>query len=389
MPRLKRASSEGPQKTHYHFEYGESSAYTNGTAEASLAPGFEDQPASAAIAGLQPGTTYHFRVVAENELSQKAEGPDQTFTTLPPVSIESESVTNVSDERKALGRAEPARPTDRIPLRIRHEHLRKERAGPRRRSRRRLRRARSSAWRSKAFNRRAHYHYRVVAHNSLGTSEGARADRTFATQGAEAPVPARRAASGKWSPRRRSTGYRLKRSANRAAVIEAASDGSGLTYIALGAGRRTPGGQPQLDSTQQLLASDVRNRGHGATQDIATPHQGPAGVEAGNFSEYRLFSSDLSRAAVEPLGATRLARRGPGEHRTDGIPPRSRWQVHTARERGNVPAGTKFGGEELKPEEFQNGLNFVTGTPSLSHALLTSPTSLVQAFATGGNRERL
>ncbi len=35
------------------------------------------------LAGLQPGTTYHYRVLATNALGQTA-GVDQTFTTLPP-----------------------------------------------------------------------------------------------------------------------------------------------------------------------------------------------------------------------------------------------------------------------------------------------------------------
>ena len=37
-------------------------------------------PASAAISGLTPQTTYHFRIVATNAIGTTA-GPDQTFTT--------------------------------------------------------------------------------------------------------------------------------------------------------------------------------------------------------------------------------------------------------------------------------------------------------------------
>jgi hypothetical protein len=71
------------------FEYGLDETYG---ATAAAAPdsvsGNDDQVASAAISGLRPETTYHFRVVAECP-GGVIRGPDATFTTgpggLPPV----------------------------------------------------------------------------------------------------------------------------------------------------------------------------------------------------------------------------------------------------------------------------------------------------------------
>jgi streptogramin lyase len=68
--------------TGYHFEYGESEAYGHSTPAGEIAAteGFVD--VSAAIFGLTPDTTYHFRIVASNSLGAFT-GPDQTLTTSP------------------------------------------------------------------------------------------------------------------------------------------------------------------------------------------------------------------------------------------------------------------------------------------------------------------
>jgi hypothetical protein len=70
--------------THYHFEFGETTAYGENLPEpdADIGSGSSSVAVSQEVTGLQPNKTYHYRVVAEN-----AEGPgdstDQTFTTPP------------------------------------------------------------------------------------------------------------------------------------------------------------------------------------------------------------------------------------------------------------------------------------------------------------------
>jgi predicted lipoprotein with Yx(FWY)xxD motif len=67
--------------THYHFEYGMTTAYGTNVpvpdADAGTSPVV---PVSQTVTGLAPSTTYHFRIVAENS---KGPGmsPDATFTT--------------------------------------------------------------------------------------------------------------------------------------------------------------------------------------------------------------------------------------------------------------------------------------------------------------------
>lgn len=72
--------------TTYHFEYGTTMAYGQSTPESSsIGESDTGQQALAQIQGLQPATTYHYRVVANNSQSQSGgtPGEDQTFTTQP------------------------------------------------------------------------------------------------------------------------------------------------------------------------------------------------------------------------------------------------------------------------------------------------------------------
>ncbi len=69
--------------TTYRFEYGPTGAYGSSTPfpEGSVGEGLESHAVWAAASSLAPGSTYHYRVVATNELGT-VYGPDQTFTTL-------------------------------------------------------------------------------------------------------------------------------------------------------------------------------------------------------------------------------------------------------------------------------------------------------------------
>ncbi len=73
----------GGIQTVYRFEYGTTTEYGSSTPfpEGSVGEGVKSHAVWAAASGLAPGTTYHYRVVASNELGT-VYGPDQTFTTL-------------------------------------------------------------------------------------------------------------------------------------------------------------------------------------------------------------------------------------------------------------------------------------------------------------------
>ena len=71
--------------TSYRFEYGTTTAYGQSTPfpEGSVGEGVVSRTVWAAATGLTPGTTYHYRVVASNELGTVV-GADQTFTAKTP-----------------------------------------------------------------------------------------------------------------------------------------------------------------------------------------------------------------------------------------------------------------------------------------------------------------
>ena len=81
--KLGALADPGGAPTTYRFEYGTTSAYGQSVPfpEGSGGEGLSARTIWAAVSGLAPGTTYHYRVVVRNELGT-AVGSDQTFTTL-------------------------------------------------------------------------------------------------------------------------------------------------------------------------------------------------------------------------------------------------------------------------------------------------------------------
>jgi hypothetical protein len=83
--------------TRYHFEYGPSGCDLGGCKsvplpDADAGSGGIFRPVSVSLAGLSPGATYHFRLVASNHCNELepeeeciVEGPDSTFTTFRPI----------------------------------------------------------------------------------------------------------------------------------------------------------------------------------------------------------------------------------------------------------------------------------------------------------------
>jgi hypothetical protein len=69
--------------TSYRFELGVDTGYGTPTATGSLASADRMVPVSTQVSGLQPGTTYHYRLVASNTHGTTY-GLDRAFTTAPP-----------------------------------------------------------------------------------------------------------------------------------------------------------------------------------------------------------------------------------------------------------------------------------------------------------------
>lgn len=89
--------------TTYHFEYGLTDSYGSVTADAVVDPGDVAVPVSTGVGGLEPVTEYHFRVVADNGAGGPQAGPDQTFTTLPPLAaVTADPITGVTQTSAVL-----------------------------------------------------------------------------------------------------------------------------------------------------------------------------------------------------------------------------------------------------------------------------------------------
>ena len=348
------------------------------TSRAGAGP-FTDRPVSAPITGLQPRTTYHYRVVAESPLGT-LEGPDQEFTTLPPVSIISTSASGVSataatletelnphgllttyrfeygtttayDTQAPVPDASAGSGTAAVPRSIQIQGL-----------------APSTT-----------YHYRVVATNTLGTVEGP--DRTFTTQAAAASLlPDGRVWELVSPPDKHGTP--LESISAEGGVIQAAADGSGIAYFAKGPIDSEPAGNGSGYFDSQFLSR--RGPAGWSTQDL-TPPQNVHGVQPGNPSTYKFFSTDLSDAAVEPLGSAPLSPQT--KERTPYLRTSS-GQYLPLVNAANVPPGTEFGGTEASPESFVGGVQFVAATPDLAHILLQSPRPLTEDAAPAGEPQQ-
>ncbi len=378
-------NAEGPAATSYHFDYGPTEAYGSSTTPVELtgAP-FEDQPAQGTLEDLSPATVYHFRVVVTKG-TQTAFGPDEKFTSAPAVSVEDESVSQVSS---SSARLETVLNAHGLSSRFHFQYGTTTAYGlsapePEGDA------GSSSSGASlsvtvEGLAAGSTYHYRVIAHNALGEVTGS--DRTFTTQGV---VPAG-LADGR--------GFELVSPANKhgvllepiggfvgeGALIQAAGDGGAITYVSLGpVSDETPGSRTIVNS--QLLST--RTGSSWATSDITTPHEEVAGVIPGQLSEYLSFSSDLSVGLVEPFGATPLTPALMGEH-GERTPYRRETNgaftpLVTA---SNTPPGVRFAGEETQPAVFINGVSALAATPDGRRIVLRSPQPLTKDFATDGKQ---
>jgi hypothetical protein len=356
------------------FEYGETEAYGQvapcaGPDAAEIGNGTEPVAVHADVSSLHTGAVYHFRLIARNENGTNIEGGDQTFLT--GATIDSTSASQVTATSATL---ETELNPHGLPTTYHFEYdtapyaegepphgtpvpFPDAGAGS----------GTLDVFRSaqiQGLQPLTTYHYRVVATNSLGTSEGP--DRSFTTQGAAASLlPDGRQWEMVSPPNKH--GAPLEPLTEEGGVIQAAADGSGLTYVALGPlgpeseGVRSP-------TNNQWLSK--RGPAGFTTRDITTPHEEINIIKAGEPSEYNLFADDLSASVVTPAGYTPLSaqttERTPYRREADGeyVP------LVTA---ANVPAETKFANEVF----------FRTATPDLSHTLLVSSQVLAPGFKAG------
>ena len=183
--------------THYHFQWGSSTSYGNQTPIIDAGEGPGGLEVQAALANIAPNTTYHYRLVAENQFGETA-GGDRAFTTSGPARITEEAPTGLEHQAAILhARVDP----DQLATTYRFVY------------------GESTAYGSESPLGGASigegstpvaveatltnlkigtvYHYRVIAENKAGKSEGP--DEVFETV---PPAPITEATPRKWAARK-------------------------------------------------------------------------------------------------------------------------------------------------------------------------------------------
>jgi phosphodiesterase/alkaline phosphatase D-like protein len=80
---LRGAVNPHGSATSYYFQYGTTTGYESRTSSKRAGDGGKSVSVDTAIAGLSPGTTYHYRIVAGNHFGTSL-GADRVFTTIGP-----------------------------------------------------------------------------------------------------------------------------------------------------------------------------------------------------------------------------------------------------------------------------------------------------------------
>jgi hypothetical protein len=243
------------------------------------------------------------------------------------------------------------------------------------------------------------YHYRVVAVNEAlpETQPGAVTefdgpDRTFITQGpgGQLVLPDGRA-------------WELVSPPDKHGAVIAPISESGVAQASTGGGTFTFLTSLPTESEPQAHAGAVQvlaTRGSGgwSSVDIAAPRSVPQGLFAGQGQEYRFFSADLTQGVEESLGPfSPLVSNGMSEsfpeatERTPYLRHDSACQVEPAEcytplvtgapGHADVPPGTEFGGI---PGNARGDAVFVGATPDAQHALLSSSVALTAQSAPAG-----
>ncbi len=369
--------------TGYHFEYVDEAdfkasgfSHAVSTPAGSLAASVEGQLVSVHLTGLAPNVTYYYRIVASNvESVSPAVGAVETFGSLPAASIESAYVTDVASSSATInaqvnplgsstdysieygpssayghavtgyvGEGTTAEPLSR--------HLQELSAG-------------------------ATYHFRVVLRNGLGTVDGP--DHTFTTQSAGGSSTLIDGRSWELVSPVDKHGALIELT-EQGGQIQAASDGRAIAYI-------TEGGSPSENPAGKLQRAQVLSRRGPAgwsTEDLTLPTSLTENGEAasalyeGGFSEYHLFSPDLSQAVVEPQPDGTPLLSPEATERTLYLRDDSSGIFSPLVDPADVPSGAKI--EESNVDEAGTPgewrMHFLAATPDLGHVVFGTPMAL-------------
>lgn len=98
---LNGTANPNGSETKTFFEYGKTTSYGSKTAEFNVGSGTSAVERSEPLSGLSPNTTYHYRLVANNENPSSGIGADATFTTVGPPGVITQGATPESSGESA------------------------------------------------------------------------------------------------------------------------------------------------------------------------------------------------------------------------------------------------------------------------------------------------
>jgi hypothetical protein len=369
---------EGLPVTSCVFEYGPTSAYGQSAPCSPANPGAGPSPVAVSVhlTGLTPEISYHYRLVAGN-VGGNSPSPDQELFTGP--ILGGEFVTDVASGSATLqGQIDPNNADTHyyfqygttasygidVPVAPPGVDIGSVKG------------VQSVSLHLQNLQPSTVYHYSVVAVQNGETFE--EPDHTFTTQSAggnELTLLDGRAWELVSPPNKNSAWIEAHY------MLQAASDGSGITYNSTEAiGEDVKG---KVLSGSQILSTRVPSGWR--SQDISLPHGLASESEAASsmFASdgYSLFSSNLASAMVEPGGV--IASLSPeATERTVYLRYNASGTYVPLVTPADVPPGTKFGGANAIGEGAETShVKLVTATPDLNHIILSSPFALTpEAF---------
>jgi hypothetical protein len=159
-------------------------------------------------------------------------------------------------------------------------------------------------------------------------------------------------------------------------AIQAAANGAAISYIANGPVTSEPEGNRAPEMVQVLSR---RGPAGWETRDIEAPEDAAKTFAIGAGSEYRVFSTDLSLALVQPHGETPLSPEA--SERTPYLREDATGRYVPLATAANTPPGTEFGGV---PTSDFGDIQLAGATPDLSHVVVNSSVALTSQSAPEG-----
>jgi NHL repeat/WD40-like Beta Propeller Repeat len=378
---------EGEPVTKCEFEYAAASEYKPGTSApytnrvpcspgpGSLGSGLSPVGVSAHLTGLTPETKYDYRLVTENSVPIPSASVNHEVTAGPV--LDGEFVTKVTSSSAMLGTSIDPNGDDAhyyVEYGTSVSYGSYVPAPPPGTDIGSGTEAQTIGLPLQGLTAGTVYHYRVVVVQDGEDFE--EPDQTFVTQGVAGGAVLSDGRAWELVSPADKKGALIEQIADGVGDdIQAANNGSGITYLAVGpAVGQDPQGKVNWSQTLSVRVPS----GGWRSEDLTLPRRIPENEENATASalreEYDVFSSDLSLAAVEPLDVGTPLLSGATERtiylRNNTVEDGNYTPLVTA---GNVPPETTFGGATSAERMY-----FVAGTADLSHVVLESPFALTE-----------